>query len=280
MENKIILSLKGHDKNITMVRYFINDKDKNEYLISADFDYRIIVWDISNNYNIKYNFLSSYNGNIYSCLLVFPSNIPNNYLIISTRAIVYKDHDDQYTKLYNLESGSLIKNFNNTNNIRIFYLISWYNKINKEYYIIQLGAEIILINSLSSDDCFSLESEDKNTYYSGFVYEKNDIDYLCSSSIFGSINIWDLSKKNLFKVISSFEDELWHIIQWNDKYSIVADRMNKSFKIIDMENYKIISNFSGEHKETVLCVKKIYHPIYGESLLSFAEDKTIKLWTT
>jgi hypothetical protein len=56
--------------------------------------------------------------------------------------------------------------------------------------------------------------------------------------------------------------------------------MNKSFKIIDMENYKIISNFTGEHTETVLCVKKIYHPIYGESLLSFAEDKTIKLWTT
>ena len=86
-------------------------------------------------------------------------------------------------------------------------------------------------------------------------------------------------KKTKFKVITSSGNQLWHIIQWNDKYSIVSDRFNKCFKIIDMEQYKIISNIGGEHKIDFYCVKKIFHPIYGESLLSTAGDKTIKLWT-
>ena len=85
--------------------------------------------------------------------------------------------------------------------------------------------------------------------------------------------------KSKFKVISSLGNQLWHIIKWNDKYSIIPDRKNKSFKIIDMEQYKIISNIGGEHKNDILCVKKVFHPIYGESLLSCGEDKTIKLWT-
>ena len=66
--------------------------------------------------------------------------------------------------------------------------------------------------------------------------------------------------------------------KWNNKYIIVADYWNKSFKVIELENYKIIANIKGEHTEEVVCVKKIYHPIYGEALLTGAMDKTIKLW--
>ena len=278
VENKKILSLKGHDNNITTIRYFINDKNKNEYLISADFNYYIIIWDISNNYDIKYKFYSGYQGNIYSCLLVFPyKRNNNNYFITSTRAKIYNNHEDQYTKLYSLDTGKFIKNFDLTNNIRIFYLLLWFNKNDSEYYVIQLGTDI-LISCIFSDNYFSLDYEYEGDYLSGFIYEKNNIDYLCVSSLGGAIIIFDLYNRKLFKVISCNENHFWHIIQWNEKYSIVSDRMNRAFKIIDMEKYQIISNIGGEHKKDVLCVKKIFHPIYGESLLSCAEDNTIKLW--
>ena len=278
IENKKILSLKGHNKNVTTIRYFINDKNKNEYLMSADFNYYIIIWDISNNYNIKYKFDSGYKGNIYSCLMVFPHNIDENYFITSTRAIIYKSFYDQYTKLYSLDTGDFIKNFDNTNDIRIFYLLLWLNKNNNEYYVIQLSSGKILISSIFSENSFCLNEENKNEILSGYIYEKNNNDYLCVSS-YGSISIWDLFNQTKFKVISSYENYLWHIIQWNDKYSIVCDRYNISFKIIDMEQYKIISNVGGGHKEDIFSVKKFFHPIYGESLLSCASDKTIKLWT-
>ena len=69
-----------------------------------------------------------------------------------------------------------------------------------------------------------------------------------------------------------------HIIQWNNKYIIVADLNNKCFKIINLEN-EIIKDIEKQHTNNVKCIKKIYHPKYGESLLSAARDQTIKLWS-
>jgi len=66
---------------------------------------------------------------------------------------------------------------------------------------------------------------------------------------------------------------------WNNKYIIVADANNKSFKIIDLDENKIIFDIGRQHTDEVISIKKIYHPIYGESLLSCGDDKYIKLWT-
>ena len=59
----------------------------------------------------------------------------------------------------------------------------------------------------------------------------------------------------------------------------MADVNNKSFKVIDLEENKIISDIGGQHTKEVKSIKKIYHPLYGESLLSAADDNIIKLWT-
>ncbi len=81
-----------------------------------------------------------------------------------------------------------------------------------------------------------------------------------------------------FRRFNTNNCELHHIIQWNNKFIIVADYNNKSFKIIDLEENKIICDINGQHSGNVKCIKKIYHPLYGESLLSAADDYTIKLW--
>ena len=52
-----------------------------------------------------------------------------------------------------------------------------------------------------------------------------------------------------------------------------------AFKIINMENDSI-SDINTEHEGELVCIKKINHPIYGQSLISVAAlDKTLKLWT-
>ena len=51
---------------------------------------------------------------------------------------------------------------------------------------------------------------------SGFIYEKENKDYLCSSSGNGYINIWDLYNKRIFKVINTNKCYLAHIIEWNN----------------------------------------------------------------
>ena len=70
-----------------------------------------------------------------------------------------------------------------------------------------------------------------------------------------------------------------HIIEWNSKYAIVADFDKISFKIIDIEKNKIIDDIYGQHTIHLKSIKKIYHHIYGESLLTVGSDKIIKLWS-
>ena len=281
LDNQKIKSLQGHKKRVRTIRYFINKNQNNynEYLISGDDNKIVIIWDITNNYNIKYQIDTKYGDNIYSCLLIFPHNIDDNYIITSTFN-KSDDNENSSTKIYSLNNGQFIKYINNTNNIVIYYLLSWYNKKNNKYYIIQFSYKKIIINNLLEDELYSeLKQEPEADHFSGFIYNKDNNDYLCSSSSNGYINIWDLYNKKIFKIINTNKCKLAHIIQWNDKYIIVADVNNNSFKIIDLEENKIISDIGGQHTDRVISIKKVYHPIYGESLLSSSIDKTIKLWT-
>ena len=84
INNQKINSLQGHKNKIRTIRYFINNKNKNEYLISADDNKIVIIWDITNNYNIKYNIDTKYGKEIYSCLLIFPNNMNDDYIITSS----------------------------------------------------------------------------------------------------------------------------------------------------------------------------------------------------
>ena len=83
--NKLVLYLYGHTNNVTSIRYFFNNKSYDEYLILADTDKIIIIWDITQNYEMKYkiNTFYSKHGLIYSCLLVFPNNQNDNFIITS-----------------------------------------------------------------------------------------------------------------------------------------------------------------------------------------------------
>ena len=71
---------------------------------------------------------------------------------------------------------------------------------------------------------------------------------------------------------------MYHIIQWNNKYIIVADYKNGSLKIVNLENENI-SDINEKNNGALVCIKKIYHPKYGESVLTAGENKTIRLWS-
>jgi len=91
-------------------------------LIAGDDNKSFIIWDITNNYNIKYRIYTKYEHNIYSCLLVFPHSLNNNnnYIIAST----YNQSDNNEksaTKIYSLENGQFIRYIKNTNNNIIYY---------------------------------------------------------------------------------------------------------------------------------------------------------------
>ena len=279
LENKVTVSLKGHNNHIRTIRYFINNINSEEYLISADNDIIVIIWEITYDFNMKFKINTNYSDNIYSCLLLFDLINENNYIVTSSYAQL-EDNEKSATKLYSLENGQLIKYISYSNKSAVYYLLSWYNKNNNKYYIVQFTFKAILINSVIDDELYcELIQEPEDNHLSGFIYNSDNKDYLCSSSYNGYIHLWDLFNKSIYKIISTNDCVLCNIIQWNNKYSIVADYDNKSFKIIDFEKGQVVKDIKGEHTDKVPCIKKIYHPLYGESLLTSGQDNTIKLWS-
>ena len=273
-----IYSLQGHKRYIKTVRYFLNKKTFNDYLISADENRIVIVWDINNNFIIKYKINTKYGllDHIYSCLLLFQNN-EKNYIITSTDNSSFSP-DLSATKIYSFQDGKYIKYIEESQNYSIWYLLSWHNKRNNQYYIIQFSDGQIILNDLMKYEyIFNLKKFTVGNHYSGFIYSNNNIDYLCSSTSNGLIIRWNLSDKTLFNVIEIYNSNFYHIISWNVRYIIVADYTQHCFKIIDLILNKVISKI--KHKNiSFRSVKKVNHPIYGESLLA-AGYRYIELFT-
>jgi len=291
-DNKFYGSLKGHQKKVTSVRYFLNYLNNNEYLISSDEMGIVFVWDITDSYKKLYTINTKYNDIIYSCLLVFTgegyenvnsNNANHNGYIITSTFDISKENQNSATKIYSIDNGEFVNYIKNTNTNSVFYLLSWLNKKDNRNYIIQFCYMKILINNLlDEDDVYAeLSQEQKLSHYSGFIYEKKDEDkaYLYSSSKNGIINIWDLYNKVLVNNINITGSILCHIIQWDDKYAIVADYNGKSFKVINLETLKVEQNIGESHTKEVKSIKKIKHPLLGDSLLTAGNDNVIKLWS-
>ena len=290
--NKFYGSLKGHQKKVTSVRYFLNNYINNEYLISSDEIGIIFIWDVSDSYKKLFTLNTKYNDIIYSCLLIFTetnyesdnSNTErNNGYIITSTYDISKENQNSATKVYSMVNGEFINYIKNTNTNSVFYLLSWVNKKDKRNYIIQFCyLKILITNLLDDDDVYAeLTQEQKLSHYSGFIYEKKSEDkvYLYSSSKNGIINIWDLYSKVLINSIDIEGSILCHIIQWDDKYAIVADYNGKSFRIINMETLKVEQNIGNSHTKEVKSIKKVRLPILGDSLLTAGNDNVIKLWS-
>ena len=272
-DNTLIKSIKHHTNHITIVRYFLDSNSNKEYLITADENKLVTLWDIQDEFKIIYDIKPGYSGKIYSSLLVFGINEKNYLLTCSTGS-------NEYTKKFNFESGKFIENINKTNNNYTYYLLYWLNKKNNEHYIIECCDGKVSIYNLIKDEIYAeLKAPKDYRNFSGFIYTKNEIDYLCKGCGNGYIHIWDLFSKTLnCSLYDNSGNYLHHIIQWNDKYAIIADVSGCSFKIFDIEEKKYICNIGGQHSKYVIGVKKINHPIYGESLLSAGNDSNIKLW--
>ena len=78
----------------------------------------------------------------------------------------------------------------------------------------------------------------------------------------------------MLKKINVINKKLYGICLWNNNNLFVGCE-DKTIKLVNINNDKIIKNLSG-HEGSVITIKKIIHPKYGECLISYGED--IILW--
>ena len=273
--NIFYTSLKAHKNGTPTVRYFLNNKKKKEYLISADFLKTVIIWDLNNDYNIIQKIkIDEYKGSILSTILYFDVKVKeneyNDFIITSS-----DDENEDFSKVYSFKDGSFITNISNTNKNTSYYLLPW--EFNDKYYIVELCLNKICINNLLSDENYAeLVSNPESSHFGGFIYDEK---FLCCSSENGQIRIWNLDKKCLIKKIEKIGSCYFEVIPWNEKFVISANYKNNSFDIFDIEKGELVKQVSTSHNVGVRAVKKIFLPNYGECLITSGHDNIIKMWS-
>lgn len=280
--SQLLKSLKGHTECICCLNYFKNYKKINEeYILSADIKGLLIVWDINNDFKIKHKINTKEVS--FSSIILFNINNKDNYIIASNIRIA-DNESSNYTKIYSLSTGKFLKNLINTNLKKTYYILPWYNKNNNIFYEIECCYEKITIINIEKNEIYHefISEWETEAFTYGLIINKNNRDYLCSSSMHGEIKFWDLENKKLELKIKTGGLNLKMMIKWSEKYIIftdnIDDKAKKSFKILDIDNMKIISNIGGKHKRTITCIKKINHYKYGNILITSEVGQLLIIW--
>ena len=277
-DNQLIKTLEGHTGRITLIRHFYNNITKKNYLISSGKKSEVKIWDLSDNFNLLFSLKINYSENtcIYSCILFFSEN-KGNYLITSSN----ENQNEDYTKIYDFNTHQFIANIDLTNQVEIFYLLLWENNSNN--YLIESSLGRILIHNLETKELFHILTSNNKSIQNSMCLIKNpeinNVDLLCTTTIHGNLDFWDLgtfTHKFSIKYKSSY---FYDVINWYDKYVIVAEKFNSSIIIIDLLQRKVINVLKNKNSSFVISLKKIIHPLFGQSILSSDIDKNIILWT-
>ena len=287
LENySLINSLKGHNNHIISIRYFYNKKKTiDEYIISTDESNILIVWEINLNFNKKYIINTEYIYECYSCLLLFNINISDNLsneknIIISSTCCKSNSNQISSSKIYSLKTGTFIKYIFKTNNNNTYYILYWFNKQNKEYYIIELcKSKIVIINIFKEEIYSELFIDNNAVYYNGYINKINEIDYLIFCGTSWGVGILDLYQKNYNFIVNNPRCCFCNLIKWSSKYIIVTDYKNKSMKIVDLNQKKIITDIKNNKNYEIKYIKKIKDYFYGDAILVLSMDNIINLWS-
>ena len=194
-----------------------------------------------------------------------------------------------YTNVYSVKNKLKAGIIDKTNEYNTYFLLLWFNKKYINNYLIELSENIFIYNIKKNNLNYIVHVGD---YYnskinSGFIYNKNNIDYLifaCNSGIIYKLNLDTKELNRIFSVKSYNKAKIYfsYLLQWSNKYMIVCEYYNKGFKIIEIEDndtFRIVTSIKGKYSGFIIYAKKYIHPIYRESLFTSGSDNTIILWS-
>lgn len=124
LDNQLFRTLKGHEESISVLNYSKNKENNNdEYILSVDIKGILFIWDINNNFRIKYK-INTKEYVIFSSIIFF---INNNNFIITSNSYQSENERASFSKIYSLSNGKFIKILKSTNSNKTYYIIPWYD---------------------------------------------------------------------------------------------------------------------------------------------------------
>ena len=257
------LSINLHKETIVCCKYFLNKRNKKEYLVSIDNGKESstsIIFSIldENNYQIILN-LNNYNTIRYPCTLIFNEN--NNLFYVHPRSYVDTEIVSETKEIY--------KNINLTEE-KIFYYYIWENSEQNKDLVVQCNNSYVYIYDVFAPVFrFTKIEHDKlkgNNYSCIILYNKDNTDILCILNEQGNIVFYDLFQNKVTFIVSIKDDNLVQIVQFNEKYLIVLSK-NGFYAILDYDNKKMINKTISNDLYKCQTMKILNHPIYGKYML-------------
>ena len=268
---KIAEIKKAHNEYITNFRHFLDKNNERDLIISiASDENNIKLWDVYNwnclcdikNINLK--------GNLHSGCFLNDNN--NNYIITS---------NDNYSnsesiKIYDF-NGNKIKEINNSNN-RTFFIDTYFDNQLSKIFIITGNYSFVVSYDYKENIIFHKYFDKDNIpedHDSIIIINNENIVKMIESSEDGNIRIWNFHSGILLNKIIASEHKLYGIYLWNNDFLFAAcDDM--TIKIINLKKEIIINNLMINN--TIINIKKFFHPIYGNCLITQDWRNHIKLW--
>jgi hypothetical protein len=277
--NSVEKTLRDHKDRVVIVRHFQDKETKNDYFVSTDRQYNVIVWDLSNDCNKIFEKEVKYEGYICSALLLFIKN--NKYLVVSSIG------GNNVTRVIDINDKNVVREIEVSRNLNIYFLAHWLNEElreedeDKQNVIIQCGKSKILFSEFPSNTVYhTIKMNESNLYILGAIVFKNyDKDMFAFAESFGLVQIIDLAQKNTVKKIKFDKVKLYSFVRWNDRYLLLNDGFQRRIIVFDiLDNYKVKSKVLCPEMNYERFIKKVWHPLYGESILSVGTDWAIKLY--
>ena len=260
-ENLLIISFK----------HYLDKFNKKDLIISVAITNKIKVWNIKNCECIYYFKKINENGFLLSACFL---NYKNQNYIITTN-YNYKSISEPI-KIFDL-NGNKIKEIKDSKD-NIFFIETFYDKQLYETFIITGNQGNVKSYNYNKNTVYhKYYDNDRKSHYSIIIYNYDKIIKMVESSFDGNIRIWNFHSGELLIKINVCNKGLNGICLWNNEYLFVGCE-DKTIKLINLNKSLIIKNLNG-HKKSIINIKKIIHPKYGECLISQASDSdNIKLW--
>ena len=281
--NKELEKLVSHRDRIVTCRFFEDPYTKKQYLISADRKYYVKVWDLTDNNKLIFDkhVDEKYDNFIYSVLMMFDKD--KIYAVTSTLG-------NGETCVYTIGDEKNVQKLKDTKELNIYYLDHWFQEEDENkkshHHIIQCGKNTVLVTKFTDDTNYrvNIAEEKYANILCGMVFKKGGKDLLIISATRGLIEVIDLAEKLEDKRVI-FKKEypdvfFYNFVRWNDKYFLLYEAMQRRILVLDTDNnYEIISKVLCPEMYFDRFIRKVYHPKYGESILSVGIDWKIKLYT-
>ena len=269
---KLLINL--HKEPIVCCKYFLNKRNKKEYLVSVDNGKELstsIIFSIidENNYQ-KILSLNNHNTIRYPLTLIFNEN--NNLFYIHPCSFVDTEIVSETKEVY--------KNINLTEE-KIFYYYIWENSEQNKDLVVQCNNSFVYIYDIFAQYFrFTKIEHDKlkgNNYCCIILYNKDNTDILCILNEQGNIVFYDLFKNKVTFIVNIKDDNLVQICQFNEKYLIVLSKSG-FYAILDYDNKKMIHKTSSNELYKCKTMKILNHPFYGKYMLIGGFMKGINIY--